>query len=196
MVVFPHILKRLPNLFPLILIEKQGKGTIYMRAPCAQDKWAETVCFQYQVSFPIEFIQRHIFPSAFLKIWWNIKGLLAPPLFSMWVIGKTAIGKTSRRPPMNNLDLKRGVGVGKVSWRSFDLFNSMIYDLKRYVGLRWLFDPVLHSSLDDIVSRSGALATQLALSLFDFLPFWSSSRESCKDLNHSMTKTVRSWRLC
>ena len=27
----------------------------------------------------------------------------------------------------------------------------MIYDLKRSVDLRWLFDPVLHSSLDDLV---------------------------------------------
>ena len=36
---------------------------------------------------------------------------------------------------------------GAVSWWSFDLLNSMIYDLKRSVDLRWLFDPVLHSSL-------------------------------------------------
>ena len=28
----------------------------------------------------------------------------------------------------------------------------MIYDLRRSVDLRWLFDPVLHSSLDDLVS--------------------------------------------
>ena len=35
--------------------------------------------------------------------------------------------------------------------RSFDLLNSMIYDLKRFVDLRWLFGPVLHSSLDDLV---------------------------------------------
>ena len=28
----------------------------------------------------------------------------------------------------------------------------MIYDLKRSVGLRWLIDPVLHSSFDDLVS--------------------------------------------
>ena len=27
----------------------------------------------------------------------------------------------------------------------------MIYDIKRYVDLRWLFDPVLHSSLYDLV---------------------------------------------
>ena len=32
---------------------------------------------------------------------------------------------------------------GAVSSRSFDLLNSMIYDLKRSVDLRWLFDPVL-----------------------------------------------------
>ena len=42
-------------------------------------------------------------------------------------------------------------GGGAVSSRSFDLLNSMIYDLKRSVDLRWLFDPVLHSSLDDLV---------------------------------------------
>ena len=44
----------------------------------------------------------------------------------------------------------RGVGYA-VSSRSFDLLNSMIYDLKRSVDLRGLFDPVLHSSLDDLV---------------------------------------------
>ena len=33
----------------------------------------------------------------------------------------------------------------------FDLLNPMIYDLKRSVDIRWLFDPVLHSSLDDLV---------------------------------------------
>ena len=38
-----------------------------------------------------------------------------------------------------------------VSSRSFDLLNSMIYDLKRSVDLRWLFDPLLHSSLHDLV---------------------------------------------
>ena len=42
-----------------------------------------------------------------------------------------------------------------VSSRSFDLLNSMICDLKRSVNQRWLFDPVIHSSLDDLVcSRS------------------------------------------
>ena len=35
--------------------------------------------------------------------------------------------------------------------RFCDLLNSMIYDLKRSVDLRWLFDPVLHSSSDDLV---------------------------------------------
>ena len=38
------------------------------------------------------------------------------------------------------------------SSRSFDLLNSMIYDLKRSVDLRWLLDPVLYSSLGDLVS--------------------------------------------
>ena len=56
--------------------------------------------------------------------------------------------KSSRRPPMKNLDPKRGVGKerGAVSSISFDLLNSIIYDLKRSVELRFLFDPVLHSS--------------------------------------------------
>ena len=36
--------------------------------------------------------------------------------------------------------------------RFFDLSNSMIYDLERSVDLRWLFDPMLHSSLDDLVT--------------------------------------------
>ena len=49
--------------------------------------------------------------------------------------------KTSRRPPMNYSDAKRrdgerGVGGGAVSSRSFDLLNSMIYDLKRSVDLK------------------------------------------------------------
>ena len=38
-----------------------------------------------------------------------------------------------------------------VSSRFFDLLNSMTYDLKRSVDQRWLFDLVLHSSLDDLV---------------------------------------------
>ena len=44
----------------------------------------------------------------------------------------------------------------------FDRLNSMIYDLKRSIHLRWLFDPVLHSSLDDLVfyrTRVRSLAT-------------------------------------
>ena len=55
-------------------------------------------------------------------------------------------------PPRTTKDLqgpktqKKGVGEwGAVSSRSFDLLNSMIYDLKRSIELRWLFDPVLHS---------------------------------------------------
>ena len=35
----------------------------------------------------------------------------------------------------------------------FDLLNSMNFDLKRSVDLRWFFDPVLHSSLDDLVNK-------------------------------------------
>ena len=35
--------------------------------------------------------------------------------------------------------------------RFFDLLNSMIDDLKRSVDLRWLFDPVLHSSINPLV---------------------------------------------
>ena len=57
--------------------------------------------------------------------------------------------ETSRGPPMNFLDRKRG---GAVSSRSFDLLNSMMHDPKRSVDLRWLFDTVLNSSLHDLVS--------------------------------------------
>ena len=39
----------------------------------------------------------------------------------------------------------------RVTSRFFDRLNSMIYDLKRSVDPRWLFDPVLHSSFDDLV---------------------------------------------
>ena len=42
---------------------------------------------------------------------------------------------------------------GAVSSRSFDFSKSMIYDLKRSVDLRGLFDTVLHSSLNDLVSK-------------------------------------------
>ena len=38
-----------------------------------------------------------------------------------------------------------------VSLRFFDLLNSMIYYLKRSLYLRWLFNPVQYSSLDDFV---------------------------------------------
>ena len=61
------------------------------------------------------------------------------------------------RPPIDEqLRSKRGEGWGRegggaVSSRSFDLLTSIISDLKRSVNLRWLFDPVLHSSLDDLV---------------------------------------------
>ena len=48
--------------------------------------------------------------------------------------------KTSRRPLMTYSDQKRGEGRGAVSSRVFDLLNSMIYD------------PVLHSPLDDLVN--------------------------------------------
>ena len=34
--------------------------------------------------------------------------------------------------------------------RFFDLLSSIIYDLKRSVDLRWLFDPVFHSFLGDL----------------------------------------------
>ena len=41
-----------------------------------------------------------------------------------------------------------------MSSRFFGLLNSMIFDLKRSVDLGRLFDPVLHSSLDDLVFNS------------------------------------------
>ena len=54
-----------------------------------------------------------------------------------------------------------------VSSRSFDLLKSMIYDLKRSFNLRKLFNPVLHSSLDDLVL--------LLLTLFLPRCFWDFS---------------------
>ena len=42
-------------------------------------------------------------------------------------------------------------GWGGVSSIFFNLLNSMIYDLKRSIDLRWLFDLVLYSFLDDLV---------------------------------------------
>ena len=44
--------------------------------------------------------------------------------------------------------------------RSIDLLNSMIYDLKRFEDLRWLFDPVQHSSLDDLVCQAAGVTNQ------------------------------------
>ena len=46
-----------------------------------------------------------------------------------------------------------------MSSRFFDLLNSITYDLKRSVDLRWLFDPVLHSSSNDLVVQDGELKT-------------------------------------
>ena len=43
------------------------------------------------------------------------------------------------------------MGVGAVSSRFVNQLNSMIYDLKRSLDLRFLLDPMLHSSLDDLV---------------------------------------------
>ena len=72
-----------------------------------------------------------------------------------------------------------------MSLRFFDLLNSMIYDLKRSVDLRRLFDPVLHSSLDDLVLKQMAKYDVLqfyklfrALWRFDLLHF-SLYRKVC-----------------
>ena len=53
--------------------------------------------------------------------------------------------KTSRRPPIKSKK-------EKVSSRSFDQLNSMIYDLKRYVDLRWLSDLIFVTYITDIIS--------------------------------------------
>ena len=45
----------------------------------------------------------------------------------------------------------------------------MIYDLKRSVDLRWLFDPVLHSSLDDLVSNKLLASPYITRSVFRLL---------------------------
>ena len=45
------------------------------------------------------------------------------------------------------------LNVNSKTWpnQGCHLLNSLIYDLKRSVDLRWLFDPVLHSFLDYLV---------------------------------------------
>ena len=58
--------------------------------------------------------------------------------------------KTSRWPSMNYLDQKRvgwglGRGIIKIFW------PIELNDRKRSGHLRWSFDPVLHSSSDDLV---------------------------------------------
>ena len=45
----------------------------------------------------------------------------------------------------------------------------MIYDLKKSVDLRRLFDPVLHSSLDDVVLKQ--MAKYDVLQTYNFLGF-------------------------
>ena len=56
----------------------------------------------------------------------------------------------------------------------------MIYDLKRSVDLRWLFDPVLHSSLDDLVlfcfKRRSWNYFRLPAKVHDYLCAWSTLR--------------------
>ena len=61
-----------------------------------------------------------------------------------------------------------------MSLRLFDLLNSMICDLKRSVDLRWLFDTVLHPSLDDLVLKQMAKYDVLqTYKLFSsFAAFW------------------------
>ena len=58
------------------------------------------------------------------------------------------------QPPTAKIEKGGGGGEGgdggAVSSRPFDLMNSMIYGPKRSVDLRWLLDPVLRSSLDDL----------------------------------------------
>ena len=67
----------------------------------------------------------------------------------------------------------------------FDLLNSMMYDLKRSVYLRWLFDPVLYSSL-----RWSCF--DVAMLFFDLLStFWISILLICLIFfrQHSLNKT-------
>ena len=56
----------------------------------------------------------------------------------------------------------------------------MIYDLKRSVDLRWLFDRVLHSSLDDLVlfcfKRRSWNYFRLPAKVHDYLCAWSTLR--------------------
>ena len=58
--------------------------------------------------------------------------------------------------------------LGVVSSKLFDLLNSMMYDLKRFLGLRWWIDPVRHS-LDDLVYQN---VTQNSLAFFKIPKKW------------------------
>ena len=62
-----------------------------------------------------------------------------------------------------------------MSSRFFDLLNFIIYDLKRSVDLRLLFDPVLHSSLDDLVLCTLILLPSTTISFKIFTPLSSGA---------------------
>ena len=72
--------------------------------------------------------------------------LLAPKVFLDFLRPMITIQShhiLSATKPLNHQNRPQAV-----SSRSFDLLNSMIYDLKWSEDLRWLFDLVLHSSFN------------------------------------------------
>ena len=75
-----------------------------------------------------------------------------------------------------------------MSSRFFDLSNSMIYDLKRSVHLRWLLDWLLHSSLDDLVL--GIWGFMFSLLLLSHLFWQKNSAVPCIFCNLSLKFTA------
>ena len=100
--------------------------------------------------------------------------------------------KTSRRPPMIYQDQRGGRGGGgrTVLSRFFDLLNSIIYDLKRSVDLRWLFDPVLHWSLDDLVFLQFVFLFLFQVFIFVCL---HRRKKNLKNLLIIMPKSLSDW---
>ena len=102
--------------------------------------------FKWYRSPPCASLLREEFPSQGVR---NLKKTLPKALRTPTL---TALTSNSSLVRFGRYGLGGLVGlVGSVSSRFFDILNSMIYDLKRSVHLRWLFDPVLHSSSDDLV---------------------------------------------
>ena len=73
----------------------------------------------------------------------------------------------------------------------------MIYDLKRSVDLRWLFDLVLHSSLDDLAlfcfKRRSCQSARLSLCMVDVASGYMRTRkykDNCSSWSHITSRGV------